>query len=557
MRKQLLALLIGISLLSGTAVSKACTNFLITPGASTDGSSMITYAADSHTLYGALHLQPAADYQEGEVVNIIEQDTGKPLGQIPQVSHTYHVVGNMNEFQVAIGETTFGGRKELQSQAQAIMDYGSLMWLALQRSKTAREAIQVITDLVARYGYASSGESFSISDPNECWILEMIGKGESELGAVWVAYRIPDGYISGHANQARITQFPMNDPENCIYSKDVISFAIENGWFNGKNKEFSFADVYAPIDFEAARFCEARVWSGFNKVNSEMGQYMDYATGQIEYDEKGYPSNRFPLWIKPDARLSVQDVMDMMRDHYEGTKLDMTNDPGAGPYKLPYRWRPLTWQVDSIEYCNERAISTQQTGFSFVAQSRSNFANEVGGVLWFGVDDTYSTCYTPLYCCMQEVPQCFMPDNGDMLTFSNSSAFWIFNMVSNFTYLRYDIMIEDVKKVQSELETRSLEWQPAMEMAAVSLINSGKKERAIELLSDYSVNQANNMTQRWKQLFRYLLVKYKDGNVMKEENGEFKRTKYNLPPSPFQPGYPEWWYQSIINHTGDHHKIRK
>ncbi|HKJ42986.1 MAG TPA: C69 family dipeptidase, partial [Sunxiuqinia sp.] len=360
----------------GYVSGMACTNFLITKGATVNGSTMITYAADSHTLYGALYHQPAKDHAEGDTRNIYEWDTGKFMGVIPEVSHTYSVIGNMNEYQVAIGETTFGGRKELHHQPDAIMDYGSLMYVALQRAKSAREAIKVMTDLVDQYGYYSEGESFSISDPNEAWIMEMIGKGEGEKGAVWVGRRIPDGYISGHANQARITTFPLNDPQNCVYSKDVISFAREKGWFDGKNKDFSFSDVYAPVDFEGARFCEARVWAAFRRVASGMDQYTNYVEGHVEHGgENGYATNRLPLWVKPDKKLSVKDVMSLMRDHFERTPLDMTKDIGAGPYKLPYRWRGLTWKVDSTEYCNERATSTQQTGFSFVAQSRSWLPN--------------------------------------------------------------------------------------------------------------------------------------------------------------------------------------
>jgi dipeptidase len=364
---QRIAILSLLTVVLGIQVSLACTNFLITKGATVDGSTMITYAADSHTLYGELYYQPAADYPTGALRDIYEWDTGKFMGRIPQVAHTYSVVGNMNEYQVAVGETTYGGREELGKQSGAIMDYGSLIYVSLQRAKTAREAIEIIADLMDKYGYASSGESFSISDPNEVWIMEIIGKGEGEKGAVWVAQRIPDGYISGHANQARITTFPMNDEANCLFAKDVIAFAREKGWFDGKNKDFSFSDIYAPVDFSGARFSDARVFAGFNKVFSGMKPYEEYALGNVKHDgENKFPSNRMPLWIKPDKKLTVQDVMGMMRDHYEGTPLDMTQDIGAGPFKLPYRWRPLTFKVDSVGYVNERAISTQQTGFSFV-----------------------------------------------------------------------------------------------------------------------------------------------------------------------------------------------
>jgi len=554
MRKRLSA--IAFFILIGSVYSWACTNFLVTKGASVDGSTMITYAADSHNLYGELYFQPAADHPDGATREIHEWDTGKFLGVIPEVAHTYSVVGNMNEFQLAIGETTFGGREELGSQSGAIMDYGSLMYVALQRAKTAREAIEVMTDLVEKYGYYSSGESFSIADPNEVWILEMIGKGEGEKGAVWVAVRVPDGYISGHANQARITTFPLNDSQNCMYSKDVISFAREKGWYEGINKDFSFSDVYAPVDFGGARFCEARVWAGFNKVADGMDQYTNYAKGLVEYDTtNNFATNRMPLWIKPDKKLSVKDVMEMMRDHFEGTELDMTQDLGAGPHRLPYRWRGLTWEVDSVEYCNERAISTQQTGFSFVSQSRSWLPDVIGGILWFGVDDTYSTCYAPMYCGITEIPECFAVGNGDLLNYSETSAFWIFNTVTNFAYLRYDAMIEHIRERQAEIEGKFIAFTPAIDQAAKLLHEKQGPAKAREFLTQYSVNEANNMMDDWKELSHYLIVKYMDGNVKKEENGQFLRNEYGLPASPDFPGYPEWWYEAIIKSTGDHFKV--
>jgi dipeptidase len=547
--------LVSVFAFMGITTSWACTNFLVTKGASTDGSAMITYAADSHTLYGELYYMPAKDHPEGASRNIYEWDTGKFLGIIPELARTYSVVGNMNEFQVAIGETTFGGRKELESQTGAIMDYGSLMYVALQRSKNAREAIKVMADLVEKHGYYSSGESFSIADPNEVWILEMIGKGEGEKGAVWVAMRVPDGYISGHANQARITTFPLDDTQNCMYSKDVISFAREKGWFDGINKDFSFSDVYAPVDFGGARFCEARVWAGFNKVAGGMEEYAEYAKGLIEHGENGYATNRLPLWVKPDKKLSIKDVMEMMRDHFEGTELDMTQDIGAGPNKLPYRWRDLTWKVDSVEYCHERAISTQQTGFSFVSQSRSWLPDPIGGILWFGVDDTYSTCYVPMYCGITEVPECFAVGNGDLLNYSESSAFWVFNTVSNFAYLRYDAMIGHVREVQSKIERKFIDYTPAVDQAAKVLYDTKGKAKAREFLTYYSVNEANNMTEDWKKLSQYLIVKYMDGNVKKEKDGKFELNEHGLPAAPEHPGYPEWWYEAIIKHTGDHFKV--
>ncbi len=556
-RIQRIALLSTLAAWGSIQVSLGCTNFLISKGATVDGSTMITYAADSHTLYGELYYQPAQDYPDGAMRDIYEWDTGKFLGRIPQPSHTYSVIGNMNEYQVAIGETTYGGREELFKQSGAIMDYGSLIYVALQRAKTAREAIEVMTSLTEKYGYASEGESFSISDPNEVWIMEMIGKGEGEKGSVWVARRVPDGYICGHANQARITTFPMDDPDNCVFAKDVVSFAREKGWFDGKNKDFSFSDVYAPVDFSGARFSDARVYAGFNKVFSGMKQYESYVMGNIQHGgENNFPTNRMPLWVKPDKKLSVQDVMGMMRDHYEGTAMDMTQDIGAGPYKLPYRWRPLTFKVDSASYVNERAISTQQTGFSFVAQSRSWLPNPIGGIIWFGVDDTYSTCYVPMYCGINEIPECFKVGNGDMLTFSETSAFWTFNVVSNFAYLRYDSMIPDIQKVQKSLESKFVAYTPSVDMAAQNLWNAGKKSETIDFLTDYSVNQANGMTKEWKKLSQYLFVKYMDGNIKKEKDGVFERTETGMPANPDQPGYPDWWKKVIVDQTGDHLKMK-
>ncbi len=550
------AILFIVLIFTNYQISNGCTNFLISKGATIDGSTMITYAADSHTLYGELYYQPAQDYPAGAMRDIYEWDTGKLLGQIPQPTHTYSVIGNMNEFQVAIGETTFGGRSELHTQNGAIMDYGSLIYVALQRAKTAQEAIDIMSKLVAEYGYYSEGESFSISDQNEVWIMELIGKGENEKGAVWVALKVPDGYICGHANQARITTFPKNDPENCLYAKDVISFARGKGWYSGNDEDFSFSDVYAPVDFEGARFCEARVWSGFRKVTEGMDKYTEYVEGTVKHGgANNFATNRMPLWVKVDKKLSVQDVMGLMRDHFEGTDLDMTHDLGAGPYGLPYRWRDLTWEVDSVEYCNERAISTQQTGFSFVAQSRNWLPNPIGGIFWFGVDDTYSTCYTPMYCGITEIPECFRVGNGDMITYSETSAFWTFNYVTNFAYLRYNDMIKDVQKVQNELENKFVSYVPVIDKAAQALYEKNGQDKASQFISEFSVNEANNMTERWKELGQYLLVKYMDGNIKKEKNGEFERSETGMPAAPVFAGYPEWWYEAIVKSTGDHFKV--
>lgn len=553
MQKLKRAILIGVIMFLGGTSSFACTNFLITKGATTDGSCMITYAADSHTLFGELYHRPSADYPEGTMVDIYEWDTGKYLGKIKQVPHTYLVVGNMNEHQVSIGETTYGGKEELLDTT-AVVDYGSLMYLTLQRAKTAREAVKIMGQLVAEYGYASEGESFSIADPNEVWILEMIGKGSPQVikdkrgrekttynkGAVWVAMRIPDGYISGHANQARITTFPLNDPENCIYAPDVISFAREKGYYTGEDKNFSFSDTYNPVTFDGARFCEARVWSGFNKVAAGMNKYEQYAMG---YDLK----NRMPLWIKPDKKLSVQDVMGLMRDYYQGTKMDMTQDVGAGPYKSIVRWRPMTWKIDGKTYLNERAISTQQTGFSFVAQSRSWLPDAIGGILWFGVDDTYSTVYVPMYCSMTEVPHAYAVGNGSMMQFSDDAAFWVFNQVSNFAYTRYSYMIPEIQKVQSALENKFVAYTSVVDKAALELYNKDKNS-AVQFLTDYSVNQGNSTVKRWKELYAYLFTKFMDGNV-KVRDGN------NQNPKVEQPGYDETYYRMIIEKTGDKFKV--
>jgi dipeptidase len=534
----------------------ACTNFLITKGASVGGTPMITYAADSHTLYGELYYWPAANYKAGTLVDVNEWDTGKFLGKIPQVPHTYQVVGNINEHQLAIGETTFGGRKELASQAGALVDYGSLIYMTLQRAKSAREAIKVMTEMVRDFGYASSGESFSIADKEEVWILEMIGKGDGQKGAVWVAMKIPDGYISGHANQARITQFPFDKPNECLFSADVITFAREKGWFNGTDSEFSFSDTYAPVEFGGARFCDARVWVGFNKVNKQMGQYESYAMGKITYDKNKYATNRIPLWIKPDAPLTLENVMGMMRDHYEGTALDMTRDLGAGPNKLPYRWRPMTWQVDSVAYCHERAISTQQTGFSFVAQCRPSLPDPIGGILWFGVDDAYSTCYMPIYCGINRVPNSVKVGNGDFLTWSETSAFWVFNTVTNFCYLRYDDMIQDVQKLQSRKEKGFMIGIKEVDEKALGFWNKGDKVNAIKTLTAYTDQQVETTVKEWKELSHYLIIKYKDGNVMKEKDGQFERNEYGkLPAQPLHPSYPDSWYRMILDKNKDHFKV--
>jgi len=525
----------------------ACTNLLVGKYASVDGSTMITYSADSYALYGELYHWPARKWSKGEMLKVYEWDSGnfKHLGDIAQALQTYNVVGNINEHQLTIAETTFGGREELVNP-EGIIDYGSLIYITLQRAKTAREAIKIMTDLVAEYGYNSGGESFSIGDPNEIWVLEMIGKGKDVKGAVWVAIRIPDDCISAHANQARIQQFPLNDPNNCIYSKDVISFAKEKGYYSGKNEDFSFAKAYNPLDFGGQRFCEARVWSFFNRYNKDMAKFVTYAKGETQ--------EPMPLYIKPDKKLSLSDLQEMMRDHYEGTELDWTNDIGAGPFKSPYRWAPLTWESDSVQYCNERPIATQQSAFVFVTQMRSWLPNPIGGVIWFGTDDAAQTVFTPMYCSITETPECYRVGNGDLYTFSWTSAFWIHNWVSNMVYAKYDYMHTDLEKVQKELEGKFLAEQEKTEKEASNLYDKSP-EQAVQYLTRYSTSQAQYAFDRWKKLGEFLTIKYMDGIVRKEKDGEFTRGQYGEPTSPQRVGYSKDYYRRVVKETGDKYKV--
>jgi len=575
--KQLfLSIILIVFTFSGISVN-ACTNYLVTKGASADGSVMISYNADSHLLYGELYHWPSGIWAKGTMMDVYEWDTGKHLGKIEQAHQTYNVIGNMNEHQVSIGETTYGGKAELQHQPNAIVDYGSLIYLGLQRAKTAREAIKVMTNLVAQYGYYSEGESFSIADKNEAWILEMIGKGKFEKGAVWVARRIPDGYVSGHANQARITTFPLADGKTSIsskdidkifnpsistvYAEDVISFARKHGWYKGKDKNFSFSDTYAPVDFGGARFCEIRVWTMFNDVKSGMDKYWDYAKGIVKHDKKfangkpnpnHYATNRMPLWIKPDKKISLQDMMFFLRNHLEGTELDMSKDVGAGPFHLPYRWRPLTWKVKGVEYCNERTTATQQTGFTFVAQSRNWLPDAIGGIIWWGVDDPSGTVYMPMYSSITTVPENFKAGNGSMMEWSETSGFWIFNQVENFAYTAWDRIHPDVEKVQNELEKQFIEFTPAVDSGAKALYakNPG---RAVDYLTAYSNSMAAKTFKTWKNLYHFLFMKYMDGNI-KTKSPEKKGYKF-VNPQLKQPGYSKDWYKLIIEKTGDQFKV--
>ncbi|MBO5331991.1 MAG: C69 family dipeptidase [Alistipes sp.] len=526
----------------------ACTNFIITKGASTDGSVLVTYAADSHQLYGALYKYNPAK-KAAAMMPVYEWDSGKYLGDIPQLKTTYSTVGNMNEHSVIITETTFGGRSELHNP-DGIIDYGSLIYIALQRAKTAREAIDVIVELANTYGYYSSGESFSIADANEAWIMELIGKGPDKKGIVWVARRVPDGYICAHANQARITTFPLNDPENCLYAPDVISFAREKGYFSGKDEEFSFADAYAPLDFGAMRACEARVWSFFRTFATDMDKYYDFAMGLNK-------DNRMPLWVKPVRKISPKQVFDAMRDHYEGTPMDMTQDIGAGGHGLPYRWRPMNFEVDGKTYLNERATATQQTGFWLCGQAREGKT----GILWFGMDDAATSCLTPIYCNTTAVPECMAEGNGSMLDYSDSSAFWLFNRVTNFAYLRYDMMSKDIRKVVDYWENAMLEDVNAVDAQMAGLATKAQKKIATE----YSIAKANELFGNWCRLDKYLLLKYVDGNLKSEhadvlsyvieaktssehfvDNGNGKK----IPGKIQYPGYNERWKRAVAKDNG-------
>lgn len=524
----------------------ACTNLIVGKNASADGSTIISYSADSYGLFGELYHYPAGVYEKGALLDVYEWDTGRYLGKIEQARQTYNVIGNMNEFQVTIGETTFGGRPELVDTT-GIMDYGSLIYIGLQRSRTAREAIKIMTELVEQYGYYSSGESFTIADPNEIWIMEMIGKGPGVRGAVWVAVRIPDDCISAHANQARIRQFNMNDKNNCMYSSDVVSFAREKGYFNGLNKDFSFADTYAPLNFDALRYCEARVWSYFNMFTDRGNEFLPYIEGKT--------SQPMPLYLRPNRKISVQDVKNAMRDHYEGTPLDISKDFGAGPYHTPYRLSPLTFRVNGQEYFNERPISTQQSGFVFVAQMRAAMPDAIGGVLWFGTDDANMTVFTPVYCCTDKIPTCYTRvDGADYITFSWNSAFWIYNWIANMVYPRYDLMIGDVRASQTELETTFNEAQEGIESAALKLF-ANDPAQAKTFLTNYTNLTAQSAFDTWKRLGEFLVVKYNDGVVKRVKNGVFERNDIGQPASVIRPGYPKEFLKEYVKQTGDRYKV--
>ncbi|MBM6890814.1 C69 family dipeptidase [Bacteroides caecigallinarum] len=539
-------LLMAVVLLTAFVVNGwACTNFIVGKKASADGSVIVSYSADSYGMFGWLYHYPAATHPDGAMRDIHDWDTGKYLGQIKEAKQTYNVVGNMNEYQVTIGETTFGGRPELVDTT-GIMDYGSLIYVALQRSRTAKEAIKVMTDLVKEYGYYSSGESFSIADPNEAWIMEMIGKGPGIKGAVWVAVRIPDDCIAAHANQSRIHKFNLNDKDNCLYSPDVISFAREKGYFNGKNSDFSFADAYCPLDFSGLRFCEARVWSFYNMFSKTTGDaYLPYILGESK--------DPMPLYIKADSKLSVRDVQRAMRDHYEGTPLDITKDLGAGPFETPYRLSPLTFKVDGVEYFNERPISTQQSAFSFVAQMRANLPDPVGGVLWFGLDDANMTVFTPVYCCTDRIPVPYAEGNGDCITFSWDSAFWIYNWVADMIRPRYSLMIDDMRAVQNELEDTFEAAQEGVESTALKLYQENPA-KAKDFLTNYTDMTARTTIDRWKKLAEFLIVRYNDGARKKVKNGKMLAPETGNVAPLERPGYPEEFLKELVKATGDRYK---
>ena len=544
--------------------SDACTNVIITPGASADGSSMVSYAADSHALFGELYFHPAADWKLGSRLRVVDWDSQKYLGEIAQAAHTYKTVGNMNEHQLIIGETTYGGREELYNP-EGIVDYGSLIYITLQRAKTAREAIQVIVSLCEEYGYASEGESFSIADPKEAWVMDLIGKGPGRKGLLYVARRIPDGYICAHANQARIRQFPLDDPENCIYDPEVISFARSKGWFSGADKDFSFCDAYCPIDFGEVRGCDARAWSAFNilcdgkftyiddngrEVTADADNWLDYAMG---YNL----GHRMPLFVKPSRKITVKDVADVMRDHYEGTPMDMTTDIGAGGNALPYRWRPMGFEHDGKSYINERAIATQQTGFWFVGQSRSWLPDVVGGVIWFGTDDAATSYVTPIYTNTDAVPECFREGNGDMLHYSPTSAFWMCNRVTNACYKMYNQMAPVVREKIDAFENDQMNVKlKANDEKLMTLYGKGGKaaeKKVRKAATAYSVETAQKQFADWVALEEMLLVKFIDGNVKGQNpDGSFKHSEHSkgLPGEIIQPGYTDKWKEAVAKDHG-------
>ncbi len=544
MKRHFTPIIVMAAAVAASFDADACTSLIAAKGATADGSVMVTYAADSHNLYGELYNQPAADHPAGTMRKIVEWDTGKPLGEIPEVPHTYATIGNMNEHGLAIAESTWGGREELAGTG--IIDYGSLIYVTLQRAKTAREAIKVMTNLVKDYGYASSGESFSIADPDEAWVMELIGKGKADKGAVWVARRVPDGHISGHANHPRIHKFPLKDKTGeTIYSPDVIKFARSQGYFNGKDEDFDFSEAYGVTDFGALRGCDARVWAYFNKFSKGMDAYLPW----IERAE-GEP---MPLWVKPDSLLTASDMKWMMRDHFEGTPYDMTNDIGAGPYKVPYRWRPMTFTVDSVEYTHERAIATQQTGFSFVAQLRGDLPAYLRGLLWFGTDDANTSVYLPVFCSVKKAPAQLA--HGDINTLDWNSNFWVNNYVANQAYNRYSLMIPDIRRVQSKLE-RDIEEDVRVAIEQIPAFSD--EEICHNLTQDLADIWAERATTEYKKLGDYLFVKFLDGNMKKTDaDHNFVKSEHGMPVYPEFPGYDDRYFRTIVDDAGPRLRVNK
>ncbi|MBQ7494486.1 MAG: C69 family dipeptidase [Bacteroidaceae bacterium] len=520
-----------------------CTNLIVGRKASADGSVMITYSADDYGSYGFLHFYPAADHAPGTMRKLFDYETNNLLGEIPEAPHTYNVIGQINEHQLSIMETTFGGREGL-ADTTGLFDYGSLMYVTLQRASTAREAIDVWTSLVETYGYRSEGESITIADPNDVWVLEMVGKGPGRKGAVWVARRLPEDCITGHANQARITRFPLKDPKNCVYAKDVISFAREKGWFNGKDADFSFRDAYAPNDFGARRICEARVWTFFNRFCAGMDKYLPYAMGIEENTEE------MPWCIKPDTLVSLNALKQAMRDHFEGTPMDMTSDIGNGPYEAPYRPTPLYFEVDSIKYFNERPISTQQTAVTYLAQLRSWLPNHIGGLLWVGCDDANMVAYTPLYCCTTVCPEPYAQETADPFTFSLRSAYWVQNALSNFIYPRYCQLFPELRATRDRLDTELETEAQKIDQQAQRM----ERDAAVRHLTDFTVKSTDRMMDQWQQLFQRIIVKYNDMAIKPEKDGQFIKTPGGDHVPLIRTGYPDRYRRAIIRETGDRYR---
>ena len=545
MNKIFASALMAVAMLCSVSEAEACSNFIVGKKASVDGSVMCSYSADDYGMFQYLCHYPAAKHAKGEMRKIFDWDSNKYYGEIPEAAETYNVIGNINEWQVTIGETTYGGREEMVDST-GIMDYGSLIYVALQRSKTAREAIKVMTTLANTYGYNSGGETFTICDPNEAWIMEMMGKGAGSKGAVWVALRIPDDAICAHANQSRIGKFNMKDKKNVMYAKDVVSFARSKGWFKGKDADFSWKMAYAKPDFSGRRFCDARAWAMLNHFY-DMSPYLDWALG------KNPDAQDMPLWVVPNKKVSVQDVENVMRDHYEGTPLSVADgsDIGGGIWEMPYRPTPLMYKVDGKQYFNERPVSTQQSGFVFVSQMRSWLPREIGGVFWFANDDANMAAFTPVYCSMTERPECYNTPGVDAVHFSKKNAYWVCNMTSNMVYPRYSLMFPTLKEVRDSLDNSYFAAQAGVEKKAQELY-AQNPQAAVKYLNDYSVEKAQQMLARWNQLFEFMVVKYNDMIIKPtDKNGTFKKTPYGLGATPVRPGYPEKFAKQLVKQSGD------